>query len=423
MAGLVEKHFRDPVHGFITIRHPLLLQLIDSPEFQRLRRVRQLGSSFGTYHGAEHSRFGHCLGALHIMTQIIRRFRDLGIYLDERVELVATCAALLHDVGHGAFSHSLEDILTPGVDHEMWTHRILTGDTHLHHLLAEYDPKLPADVVAVLQGHLPAAPFVVSLVTGQMDVDRMDYLLRDALFTGTLYGQFDLDRLIATLTVIDNQVALMRKGISAAEEYVLARYHMYWQVYFHKTTRGQDVVLKRAWERARTLALEGRLGAEGALVHLAPFLHGQAGLMDYLRVDDTDIWYALKLWATRPDPILSDLSHRFLNRRLLKSIFKEPKTDVKLERSVEAFEVLRARGWEPHYYFVVDRTSDIAYDYYTEEEREGRKPILVLDEAERPREISKLSDPIRAIAGRRRTAQNIYVPADCRDEVAGIFRA
>ncbi len=195
----MEKVFQDPVHGFITVEEPLLLGLIDTPEFQRLRRLRQLGAAAGTYHGAEHTRFGHSLGAMHVMKRVLLRFRDLGIPLDEEDRLAALAAALLHDLGHGPLSHLWEKV-TGGRGHEWWTAAILAGDTAIHRVLRERDLALPGRVLGILQGRHPLA-YLSLLVASQLDVDRMDYLLRDGLMTGTSYGRFDLERLIHTMTV------------------------------------------------------------------------------------------------------------------------------------------------------------------------------------------------------------------------------
>src|SRR5690606_38837184 len=225
------------VHGFIIVRHRWLLDLIDAPEFQRLRRIRQLGASFGTYHGAEHSRFGHSLGALHIMERILRRFSEVSGSVDEETWAVARAAALLHDVGHGPFSHALEHSLTPGVGHEERTQRVILDDTAIHRVLRALDPSLPPRVADVIAGR--GRPRRVSrLVSSQLAVDRMDSLLRDALYTGADYGRFQLDRVINPMTLHAGDVAVQGTGLHAIEEYVLARHFMYWRVYLHKTIRG-----------------------------------------------------------------------------------------------------------------------------------------------------------------------------------------
>ncbi|NLN27816.1 MAG: HD domain-containing protein [Firmicutes bacterium] len=419
----VERAYRDPVHDFITLTDPMLIALIDTPEFQRLRRIRQLGASHGTYHGAEHSRFGHSLGVLWVMHKVIRRLKNQGIGIDPWSEQVAYVAALLHDIGHGPFSHALEETLTPGRNHEDWGRRIILGDTEVHRILQERDPELPGAVASVLDGTWSGPRLVRSLVSSQLDVDRMDYLLRDSLYTGVTYGVFDLERLINTLWVVDQEIVLLRKGIVAAEEYILARYFMYWQVYFHKTTRGQELLLRQVWRRAVHLAEERRLGEEWISRHLYRLLRGEADLTTYLRVDDHDVMAAVKAWTEHPDPILSDLSRRYVDRALLKSVFRVAHEEIDLSLLDEAAAVVRSAGWDPEYYLLVDRTKDVAYDYYTSPNGEEgrRKPILALDEFGRPQEIATLSHTIAAVATRRRVAVNIYVPADCVGAVRRLF--
>lgn len=419
-----ERAYRDPVHDFITVTDPLLLQLIDTPEFQRLRRIRQLGASHGTYHGAEHSRFGHSLGVLWVMHKAIRRLRNLGFGIEPEVERVAYVAALLHDVGHGPFSHALEGHLTPGVRHEEWSCRILLEETSIHRLLREYDSALPAYVASVVDGSWTGPQYVRSLVSSQLDVDRMDYLIRDSLYTGVTYGRFDLERLINTLWVVDEDIVLMSKGIVAAEEYILARYFMYWQVYFHKTTRGHEHLMRQVWRRAVHLTQQGMMGPDEAPKPLYSFLRGTGDLDTYLRIDDYDLMAAFKAWTYHPDPVLSDLSRRFLHRDLLKAVFKVAHESADLTRLPEVADLLGKMGWDPEYYLIVDRTSDVAYDYYMAPDGSGgrRKPILALDESGRPQEIATLSHTIAAVATRRRVAVNIYVPEECVEHVRRLFQ-
>ncbi|HEY8498963.1 MAG TPA: HD domain-containing protein, partial [Limnochordales bacterium] len=418
-----EKIFRDPVHDFITVRDPLLVRLIDTPEFQRLRRLRQLGTAAGTYHGAEHSRFGHCLGAMHVMGKVLQRLREAGAPgVDEELERLGRAAALLHDIGHGPFSHGLERVITPSKGHEQWTRAILSGPSGVREVLESAGSGFADQVQRVLTGELPPAlRWLHHLVAGQLDVDRMDYLLRDALYTGAAYGRFDLERLINTLLWVDGQVVFSYKGIPTAEEYVLARHYMYWQVYFHKTTRAQDLLLQAAWRRARELLHEGRLrpGLE-VPPSLEGFLRdGDGSLEAYLAIDDHDVVCALKQWQHAADPILADLAGRFLHRRLLKPLLRQPRPAIPDAWVAEAREVCRRRGWNPDYYCLVDRTSDIAYDYYTEAAAAApaRPPLMAVDEFGRLRELSRVSEVIRALATRPRSGANLYVPEECREEI------
>lgn len=418
-----EQSYRDPVHDFITLREPLFLELVDTPEFQRLRRIRQLGASYGTYHGAEHSRFGHSLGALWIMTMILERFRHIGIHLEEEWITVARAAALLHDIGHGPFSHALEKQLTPGYDHEDWTRRILLEPTCVHEVLSQVSPSLPQQVAAVISGEYEGPAFIRDLVSSQLDVDRMDYLLRDSLYTGVTYGTFDLQRLINTLQLDGDRVVSLAKGIVAIEEYLLARYFMYWQVYLHKTTRSQEVVLSRMWQRAVDLWREGRLSEGEVPPTLIPFLRGEPTLDEYLAVDDFDVVYAAKMWLHAKDPILADFASRFIERRLLKPVYKIHHSSVPRERLPEVAALLAKEGWPPEYYLAVDDVAGAAYDLYRPDDATGKrkKPILVLDEAGVPQEITVLSPTMRALSAGPRVAVNVFVPEEVVEKARQIL--
>ncbi len=420
-----EQSFRDPVHDFITLSDPLFLDLIDTPEVQRLRRIRQLGASYGTYHGAEHSRFGHSLGVLWVMIKILERFRVIGVELDEEVATIAKAAALLHDVGHGPFSHALEGLLTPGVDHEDWTLRVLLEPGPVHDRLKKYSSTLPELVARVVEGRFDQPRWVTDLVSSQMDVDRMDYLIRDSVYTGVTYGHFDLPRLINTLQVDEEgRVVCSTKGVSAVEEYLLARYFMYWQVYLHKTTRSHELTLSGMWRRALHLWRDGKLSEADVPPSLVPILRGSPTLGEYLALDDSDIIVAAKSWLNSRDEILADLAGRVIHRRLLKSVFKAPHSTIPKDRLPLVRELVRSRGWDPEYYLLVDDVSGVAYDLYDPDAlSEHKQPILALDEAGNPQEITRLSTTMRALAAGPRTAVNVFAPqevvADVRRELTG----
>lgn len=437
----LEKAFMDPVHGMIVLKDRWILDLVDTPEFQRLRRIRQLGASFATYHGAEHTRFGHSLGALHIMERILGRLAEVSGPIDEEAVMLAKAAALLHDVGHGPLSHALEGALTPGLGHEAWTARILLEDTHLHRRLRALDESLPQKVADVLAGRAQPA-WISSLVASQLDVDRMDYLLRDALFTGADYGRFQLDRILHTLALDGERVVIHHKGLQAAEEYVLSRYFMYWRVYLHKTTRGQEVLLRAVLQRATTHA-----GADPVTERLRRLWQGNGSVGDFLGVDDTDLWVALKTWADAADPVLADLSGRFLGRQLLKPVFPAPVAGLAPDALPVARDIVAQAGFPPESYCLTDSAANVPYDPYTQPDPPGqtvlfvsedvsgqegtpgfgagrgrpgggsRQPILVAVAKGPPVEISELSPLIRVLARQRLSAVNLYVPAECRPAV------
>lgn len=390
IARLVEERvFKDPVHDYILVTHRLIEDLIGTPALQRLRRIKQLGTTYLTYHGAEHSRFSHSLGAYELMRRTLAILEQSGAewpHANDRDRLLAMTAALLHDLGHGPFSHAMEAVL--GVSHERWTARILLEDPAVYRLLASVDDTFPEDVLAVLQH--TGYPLLSSLVSSQLDVDRMDYLLRDAQNTGVIYGNFEHERLMRSLTPVDDELVVRERGLGTAEQYVLARYFMYSQVYYHKVSRGAEMLLQKILSRARTL--EGEGGPASLLPsHLAP--GGLRPLLqkppqtlaveEYLRTDDAQVLSALSEWAARSkDPILADLSSRFLNRRLFKRLASDLRADLLLELSGLL---------KPHWpnYFAVDDHTNASYDYY-------RVGIKTLHRGE-IREISELSDLVRAL--------------------------
>lgn len=429
----IEKLFRDPVHGFVVVDDPLVLDLIGTREVQRLRRIRQLGAAYGTYHGAEHSRFTHSLGAMQVMRRVLAHLCDDGIPLDEGERRAALAAALLHDLGHGPFSHLWEQAVPSGWSHEDWTHAIIGGETEVNRVLRRADPALPEQVLAILSGR-HSKTFLCRLVSSQLDVDRMDYLLRDALLAGASYGRYDLDRLIHTMAVSGGQLVVASKGLSNVEEYLLARYFMYWRVYFHKTVRAHEVLFKGLMTRAADLCRRDGPGACPAPPPLEPFLRGvraeEVGVEAYLNLDDHDVFCAIKTWVVGSDPALRDLSSRWLGRRLLKPVFDEAVPDQALARLDDVRALVAARGWDPRYYCAADRTADVVYDYYVSaldepngaaQRRGGALPIMILYRDGTLREAASASPLIHSIAGRPRAGVNVYVPEECRAEARALL--
>jgi HD superfamily phosphohydrolase len=404
-----EKVFKDPVHHSIYVQDPTIWKLIDTPEFQRLRRIRQLGTSYLTFHGAEHSRFSHSLGVYEITRKIISQFERNG-YSEwpQEERLVGLCAALLHDIGHGPFSHSLEQVF--GTDHEQWTCDIILGDTEINRVLMEADPQLPEKVASVICKTYEK-PIVVSLVSSQMDADRMDYLLRDSYFTGVHYGAFDLDRILRVLRPYKGRIVVKESGMHAVEAYLMSRYQMYWQVYFHPVTRSSEIVLRLIFKRARQLHESGCRFAF-LLPPLRRLLDGKLTVEDYLELDDAMVQTTFGQWTRETDPILSDLCRRFLNRKLYKYIPMEHRDETWLSEMRQQWQKI---GLDPEYYLEVDTPTDLPYDVYKPDTKQGgadKPPILLLDDKERLTEISEKSEIIRSIAGVQRGKYHVYYPED-----------
>ncbi|MFC4600543.1 HD domain-containing protein [Cohnella hongkongensis] len=404
-----EKVFKDPVHHSIYVQDPVVWKLINTPEFQRLRRIRQLGTSYLTFHGAEHSRFSHSLGVYEITRKIISQFERNG-YGDwpQEEKLLSLCASLLHDVGHGPFSHSLEQIF--GTDHEDWTCKVVQGPTEINRVLREVDAQFPEKVASVIRKKYEK-PIVVSLVSSQLDADRMDYLLRDAYFTGVNYGTFDLDRILRMLRPFQGKIVVKDSGMHAVEDYLMSRYQMYWQVYFHPVTRSSEILLKQIFRRASELLSSG-YGFGFMLPPIRALLSGSVTLEQYLRLDEAMVQTTFGQWSEERDELLSDLCRRFLDRRLYKYA---PLVGEDREWLEDVRRQWRSIGLDPSYHMEVDTPEDSPYDVYKPgalPDGKEKPPILLLDKRERLTEISVQSDIIRSIAGLHRGNYYIYYPEE-----------
>src|SRR5256885_8096306 len=297
-----------------------MMRLIDAAEFQRLRRIKQLGLGLYTYQGAEHSRFTHSLGALHLMTRVLDRLSET-YSIDPADRIAARAAALLHDVGHGSFSHVMEKVLN--FHHERWTVQvILDQQSEIGELLRSHSSDLPFRVASIIEGTFqPSA--LAQLVSSQLDVDRMDYLLRDSLMTGAKYGIYDLEWIINALQIDEehDRIYVAARGLYAVEEYLQARYYMFRQVYFHRTLRSAEAVLRSIIQRALHLFNEGREVWHAAGTAFEKLLaRKQLTITEHLEMDDSDVIFHMKQWQHSSDAVLSDLSRRFIGRRLFKAI-------------------------------------------------------------------------------------------------------
>src|SRR5437762_814645 len=423
-----QRIYRDPVHNIIPLRDDhaedrLLISLIDTPEFQRLRRIKQLGLGLYTYQGAEHSRFTHSLGALHLMTRILDRLSDrVNIAPEDRA--AARAAALLHDVGHGPFSHAMEKVL--GVHHEQMTMLAVTStDTELNATLRSFSPDMPARVAAIIDGTFkPAA--LAQLVSSQLDVDRMDYLLRDSLMTGAKYGLYDLEWIINALQIDEaaDRIYVTARGVHSVEEYLQARYYMFRQVYFHRTLRSAEAVLRSILQRALELTTKGEKVWCAAGSAFEKILRREPlSIMEHLSMDDSDVIFHTKQWQQGHDQVLADLSSRFVNRRLFKAIDLDMPPDERADFLAAARTVVEQAGFLPEYYFVEDRASDVPYyGYYTADGVEPQTRIYVEDGYARPviREISEVSEVVRGL-DHRYELHRICFPAEVKDEVYRLY--
>ncbi len=327
---MIEKVFRDPVHNYIHVDHEVIYKLINSKEFQRLRRIKQLGTTSYTFHGGEHSRFSHCLGAYEIARQITEKFEEKYPETWEKSEsLLTMVTALLHDIGHGAYSHTFERLFD--TDHEEMTCAILTNPkTEVHAILKQVAPDFPDKVANVIRHTYPNKQ-VVQLISSQIDVDRMDYLLRDSYFTGTNYGQFDLTRILRVIRPTETGIAFRESGMHAVEDYVVSRYQMYMQVYFHPASRSMEVLLQNLLNRAKVLYAAERDFFAQSSPRLLPFFEHRFTLEDYLSLDDGVMNSYFQSWIDGPDRTLSDLAQRYINRKVFKSVTFSSEDEDKLD--------------------------------------------------------------------------------------------
>ncbi|WP_349515916.1 HD domain-containing protein [Leuconostoc suionicum] len=407
-----EKVLRDPIHNFIHIEDPIILDLINTPEFQRLRRVKQLGITSSVFHGAEHSRFGHSVGVYELARRITERFEQYYSDIwDPKERLLTLVAALLHDIGHGAFSHTFEHLFH--TDHEAMTREIITGDTEIHRVLAQVSTDFPNKVASVI-AKTYENPQVVQLISSQIDVDRMDYLLRDAYFTGTKYGEFDIDRILRTMQPTPDGIAFDIAGMHAVEDYIVSRYQMYLQVYFHPVSRGMEVLLEHLLQRAQELYRSNTTSefAENNFVGplLAPlFSDKKITLSEYLKLDDNVFMTYINIWQSHSDPILSDLSQRFMGRRPLKSMEITNETAPLLE---ELEQLVDNAGFNPRFYTARNNAYDLPYDDYKPNVAKPRTQIDFLLADGSHRELSDMSTLVAAIKGKASIDQRFFFPKE-----------
>lgn len=395
------KLFRDPVHDTIAISRTsdagrLALALIDTREVQRLRRIRQLGLSFLVYPGAEHSRFAHSMGVLWLVWSMLERLAERA-GLSDADRLVAIAAGLLHDIGHGPFSHAVEAVT--GVHHERWSRGLITSpDAEVHRVLTAFDPSLPERVSACLAHDASGPPLLADLVSSQLDADRLDYILRDGHATGVRIGNYDLARILALLEVADGHLAVHAGAQEAVEGYLLARFHMYKQVYLHKTSRAAERMLEAALRRAHALDRDGYRFASWPAGPLGALIRGEElAPVDFARIDDTHVWVALAAWADEPDRVLADLARGLVMRRLYKPIVLPAADSARAHELVSAARSqARVKGYEPDYAVLVDTCEDPLYRPFTGV-GERRGSIRIVDSAGRAAFIEDRSEVVKML--------------------------
>lgn len=413
---MIEKVFRDPVHTYIHVDHQVIYDLINTKEFQRLRRIKQLGTSGYTFHGGEHSRFSHCLGAYEIARRITKIFDEKYLQTwDNHESLLVMVTALLHDVGHGAYSHSFERLFD--TDHEEITRQIITSpETEINRVLTQVSPDFPEKVASVINHTYPNKQ-VVQLISSQIDVDRMDYLLRDSFYTGASYGQFDLTRILRVIRPVENGIAFQRNGMHAVEDYVVSRYQMYMQVYFHPASRAMEVLLQNLLKRAKFLYEDQKDFFKLTSPNLLPFFEKRFSLQDYLALDDGVMNTYFQSWMTSPDTILSDLAQRYVNRKVFKSIIFSEENEKHLD---VLRQLVKQVGFEPDYYTAIHRNFDLPYDFYRPDVEKPRTQIEIIQKDGSLAELSSLSPIVQSLTGTRQGDNRFYFPKEMLTD-AGLF--
>lgn len=381
------KIINDPVYGFISLPNDLIYDLVEHPWFQRLRNIRQLGLSSLVYPGAVHSRFQHSLGAMYLTGQAVHTLRSKGTDISPAEEEAVLAAILLHDIGHGPFSHALEHSLIEDMPHEAMSLLIM------EELNKEMGGRL-TDAIAIFVGEYPRK-FFHDLVTGQMDMDRMDYLRRDSFFTGVIEGSVGSDRIIRMLNVSEDRLVVDEKGIYSVEKFLIARRMMYWQVYNHRTVVSAEKLLTSLLVRSREVTADGlRLFASPALAWFLEPRHNMAAREEraalvghFTALDESDIISATKVWMTCGDRVLEDLCRRFVNRDLMGIELQRTPFDpdrVK-ETGRRAMEVMGLKEDEVKYFV---NTGDV----YNQTYAPGTPEVRILLKNGTTRDITAVSD-------------------------------
>ncbi len=382
-----QKIFNDPVHGFISLPYEIIFDIIEHPYFQRLRRIKQLGLTDFVYPGAIHTRFHHALGAFHLMNKAIAVLRIKGVKISKEEEIGACISILLHDIGHGPFSHTLEYVLIPKVHHEK------ISSIFLQQLNKEFKGKL-STAIRIFEGTHPKK-FLHQLVSSQLDTDRLDYITRDSFFTGVNEGTIAYDRIIEMMQVVNNDLVVEQKGLYSVENFLIARRLMYWQVYLHKTVLSAEYMLINAIKRAKFLIQNGvSLESSDSLqyfltrhVTLSDFKSKKEVLEHYAELDDTDIIIALKSWGKHDDFVLSRLANGITQRKLFKVEMRETEFSKKEvdQLKTNVSKSLNISIQEAEFMVIQESTKNSLYDPLENQ-------IKLVDKSGKLKDISKAAD-------------------------------
>ncbi|MDR6763555.1 HD superfamily phosphohydrolase [Flavobacterium sp. 2755] len=381
------KIFNDPIYGFITIPNELIYDLIQHPYFQRLRRISQMGLSYLVYPGANHTRFHHALGCMHLMQKAVESLRFKGVAISNEEECALLIAILLHDIGHGPFSHAMEKSIVEDVNHEA------ISLLFMNRLNDEFDGRLSL-AIQVFKGEYHRK-FMLQLISSQLDMDRMDYLKRDSFYTGVAEGNVNSERLIQMMNVVDDVLVIEEKGIYSVEKFLLSRRLMYWQAYLHKTSLVAELILMKVLKRAKELTLKGvKLPCSEPLLY---FMQNKISLEDFdaekldlfSQLDDFDIISALKAWQRNSDFILSTLSKMIINRDLLKIKLSADKIPMEESQSLkeEFAEAHNISALDAGYFIFRGKIKNQAYS-------KAAEPIRILKKDKTIEDVVEASDQL-----------------------------
>lgn len=365
MSLTKRKIINDPVYGFISIDHPLIFSILAHPYYQRLRRIHQMALAQLVYPGAVHTRLHHSLGAYHLMCNAVTELQSKGVAITDAESVAVKAAILLHDIGHGPYSHALEQVLVKGSHHEELSLQIM------QEMNLSMQGKL--DLAIQIFTNQYSKPFLHQLISGQLDMDRMDYLSRDSFYSGVSEGVIGYDRILKMLVVHEGQLMVEEKGIYSVEKFLVARRQMYWQVYLHKTVLSAEKMLVKILERVREIyhKLDEKLNTQTALDFFLGDFDGQmdqSALEKFCSLDDHDIMHAVKRWSLHSDKVLSLLCSRLLNRQLYKTRIQTANFDPSflLEKQQAAAKHFQIDPSDAHYLCFTGEASNTLYQTFDE---------------------------------------------------------
>ncbi len=399
-----QKVFKDNVLGYVKVDDQIIWDLINTPEFQRLRRIRHLGGLSMVFHTGEHSRFSHSLGVYEITRRMIGSID--GLVLTPRERILVLCSALLHDIGHGPLSHAFETISS--INHENVTIRIIKESSNVSKILNQYDAMFINDICNVLQ-HKYENPVVTSIISSQIDADRLDYLVRDSYNSGVVYGITDLDRLFRIAKIVDDKICFKYRSIKELEIYLLSRMCMYEQVYFHPNGRSYELLFQMALLRYNDLKLQGYNFKHN--YDLLENISDDISLEQFFLLDDATVIHYMKCFMMESDCILSDLSRRFINRDLFKFI------DYYMEGEIAPFtedvkNILNAAGYDEKYYLATDTLSTKFYRF--------DEAIYICDD-DKIVELDDVSDVVSKLSIDENVT-HLYFPAEIMQQVKQLLK-